>query len=100
MLSNEIHFTFNPYWMSDLPHDERGELQRWLKVAGVNLNLCPGFDYDPTGKLITTRYYATDPEENPFIVDGKVQYEDQVREFSTTAHPPCVEQALKNWVGR
>lgn len=92
MFLESVWFTYTPEWLHLLSQNDRQEVEDWIKRAGVDPNLCPGFDYDPVGNLITTRYYEKldgRPHMNP---QGHIAYEDQVREF---VPPKDVPRAVK-----
>ena len=95
MTTNEVTHIFTPFWLMNLPSDERDDVRQWLKDAGVNINLCPGFDYD--GHLITTRYYQVN-EMGQAMVDDEQDpiYEDQVREFPAETAPVAVHTMMRN----
>lgn len=85
---NVTTHTFTPFWLSGLDQHEQDDVRQWLTDAGMNVNLCPGFDYD--GMRITTRYYAVN-DDGQAMWDkdtGAPIYEDQVREFTTTRVVP------------
>ncbi len=81
MFLDEVWFTYTPTWLHHLSQEQRREVEDWIKRAGVNPNLCPGFDYDPVGNLITTRYYLDRDGQKSMSAEGQIEYEDQVREF-------------------
>jgi hypothetical protein len=94
MISNGTTFSFSPFWLISLSKEEQGIVRAWMQEAGVNLDMCPGFDYD--GKLITTRYYAQDPMGRPQISQETDQpiYEDFVREFPAVNPPKSVKEMM------
>lgn len=94
-MSNDVRFTYTPFWLFSLSDTDRDDVQTWLTTAGVNLNLCPGFDYD--GALITTRYYARDEMGSPTMSpSGDVNYEEQVREFAAPNAPQIIAGGRTN----
>jgi hypothetical protein len=91
-MPNDVTFMFTPFWLFALKDDERDQVQQWLNTSGINLDMCPGFDYD--GGLITTRYYAKNEMGSPMVdTSGDVVYEDQVREF----YAPNAPKAVQEW---
>jgi len=95
MNSNDVTHVFTPYWQYTLSDEERLEVQDWLINAGVSLMRCPGFDYSPEEKLITTRYYAINEMGSQVIVDLQVVKEDFVREFPADNAPAAVLREIK-----
>ena len=88
-------WTFNPFWLASRAPDEEKAVQQWLREAGLNLNLTPGFDYD--GALITTRYYAVNEMGQAMVdLDGQFIFEDQVREFPAKNPPKVIEEGMKH----
>jgi hypothetical protein len=72
----------------------------WLKECGVYLKQCPGFDYDDTEMLITTRYYAENEQGDLKNAPWSPRYEDQVREFPASYTPKVISDALAAWRGQ
>jgi hypothetical protein len=87
-MSNVTTHIFTPFWLGSLSDEDQAQVREWLTSAGVNINLCPGFDWD--GRLITTRYYQVNEMGQAFFTEGEPTYEDQVREFSAPKAPQCV----------
>lgn len=74
---------------------ETEQVRSWMLEAGIDLNRCPGFDYD--GYLITTRYYAYNEMGGPYLdQDMEPVMEDYVREFPAKNAPAVVKQVMGN----
>lgn len=86
--------TFTPFWLMSLEIQEKDEVQEWLKNAGVNINLCPGFDYD--GNLITTRYYQVNEDGQALMNEDGPVYEEGLKFFSTAymATPQAITERM------
>lgn len=94
-MDDDIWFVFSPFWLFTRDEVDAKLIQQWLKEIGVNLELCPGFDLDPVGNLVTTRYYEVDGNGRPMVDErGNPQYEDQVREFPAGTVPDVVRNYL------
>ena len=90
--------TFTPFWLMSLDDKDKVEVQEWLKKAGVNIDLCPGFDYD--GNLITTRYYQVNENGQALMNEDGPVYEEGMKFFNTppTTAPSAVTERM--WMAR
>lgn len=94
-VDDDIWFTFSPFWLFTREEEDAKLVQNWLKSVGLDLEKCPGFDLDPIGNLITTRYYEMDHNGRPMMdTHGNPKYEDQVREFPAGTVPDVVRNYL------
>lgn len=91
MNPNGTTFAFTPFWLHTLSSEDQAEVRQWLSDAGVNIEMCPGFDFD--GQLITTVYYARNEMGAPFL-DEELNpvMEHEVREFPVTSAPKAVKE--------
>ena len=97
MTRDDTLWQFTPYWMHGLDQDKRQEVQDWLVKSGVNLRLCPGFNFAPTRGTIWTRYYkTTDQGELRWSMENRApMYEEHPRNFiAATPIPKSVTESF------
>jgi hypothetical protein len=87
----EPTYSFSPYWLMSLEESQRREVQEWLSRSGVNIDLCPGFDYD--GHTLTTRYYQINENGQAQMGSEGPIYESGLRMFHQVKAPPKAVQA-------
>lgn len=85
--------SFTPFWLMSLPEEERRVVQGWLSAAGVNLDLCPGFDYD--GRVVTTRYYQTNAKGEALMGPDGPEYSSDLHEYRPGEPPSVVQDRMR-----